>query len=221
MGEHFSRLSIELLSHADSLERGLLEDLNQEERKEYSDGQLLVDKVVRALIEARERIHSRDFAVFEQLARENRELIDSLLDNHYTLAGLQNVSSLVNRTMLLAQLQSSNAPSSQTNRYVQEAARAYINGLPLASVAMSRAALEQGLKDRLGRQGDGVHIEFRELLDEAKKSGLLADQRAARKLAKECNDLLHEKPVSDSKAFEIFAAIRSLLEEIYSAQGGY
>lgn len=222
MSEHFSRLSVELLGYADSLEQEPFESRSFKERQEYVEGQILVEKIVKALIEVREKLHTGDFTVFEQLARENRGLIDSLLDSRYTLAGLNNVNCLVDRTMRLAQLRAASTPSSQTNRYIQEAARSYINGLPLASVAMSRAALEQGLKERLGRQGSGVHVEFRELLDEAKKYRLLsgAGQKAARGLAKECNDLLHEKPVSEEKAFEILGAIRSLLEEIYSAQGG-
>lgn len=94
----------------------------------------------------------------------------------------------------------------------------------MASIAMSRAALEQGLKERLGRQGDGTHIPFRDLTEEARKYNILGRTgfHAAKNLAKDCNELLHEKPVrDDTAAFKILVETRSLLEEIYSAEGGY
>jgi hypothetical protein len=89
---------------------------------------------------------------------------------------------------------------------------------------MSRAALEQALKDRLGRQGAGAYITFADLVTEARRCNILSviTARAARDLAKSCNDLLHEKPVeNDDQALEILAAVRSLLQDIYSSRPGY
>ena len=72
------------------------------------------------------------------------------LDAKYSQELLERVPLFVNRTLKLAVLESKYSASAQTNMYIQEAARAYIYGLPLASVAISRAALEQSLRDRLG-----------------------------------------------------------------------
>jgi hypothetical protein len=215
-------LSSELLWHSEILEREMLEYLTADERKDYETHRGLVDGIVQALISTRETMRSGDFTVFDQFAGENREIVDGLLDSHYAIVGLKQIRSIVDRTMKLAQLRSRQTPSAQTNRYIQEAARAFINGLPMASIAMSRAALEQALKEVLGRQGDGRYIEFRKLVDDAKRWNILGatGENAARDLARECNDLLHEKPTdSDEEAFRILAAIRSLIQEIYSADG--
>jgi hypothetical protein len=62
--------------------------------------------------------------------------------------------------MKLSHLQAQEVPSQVTNTYVQEAVRTYILGLPLASVALSRAAMEQALKEGLGYQGTRVFVEM-------------------------------------------------------------
>ena len=83
------------------------------------------------------------------------------------LAGLRSVGSFVDRTMRLTKLRAATTPSKQTNYYIAEATRAYIYGLSMASVAMSRAALEQSLKERLGLQNSGEFYELKHLMLEA------------------------------------------------------
>jgi hypothetical protein len=219
------RLSAELIWHAECLERDLLQDRTAEEQADWTKHQQLVELIVKAIVSTRETLRSEDLSVFEQFAKSDPDLTESLLDEHYTMACLKDIYSVVKRTLRLAQMRASTTPSKQTNRYVKEAAHAYIRDLPMASVAMSRAALEQALKERLGRQGDGVYVTFDELVKEAVRWNILKTKtaaRAAHDLAKRCNDLLHEKPVeSDDQAFEILVAIRSLLQDIYSSSPGY
>lgn len=107
------RLSSELLWHSEVLEREMLEDLTAEDRKEYEAHQTLVEAIAAALIATRETMRSDDFTAFEKFANENREIVDSLLDTHYTIAGLENVGLWVQRTMLLAQLHANSTPSPQ------------------------------------------------------------------------------------------------------------
>jgi hypothetical protein len=218
------RLSAELITYSECLEQDLLEDRTVEERAEWTKHRQLVELIVEAIVSTRETLRSEDLSVFEQFADADPDLTESLLDEHYTMAALNDIASVVQRTLRLAQLRASTTPSKQTNRYVQEAARAYILDLPMASVAMSRAALEQALKDRLGRQGAGTYITFADLVTEARRCNILSVKtaRIARDLAKSCNDLLHEKPVkNDDQAFEILAAVRSLLQGICSSSPGY
>ena len=70
--------------------------------------------------------------------------------------------------------------------------------MPQACVALCRAALEQGLKENLGRQSSRVFIKFHELLEEATNCNLLdkVTKKVARDIAKKADDVLHEKPVS-------------------------
>jgi hypothetical protein len=215
------RLSAELISHADFLEQDLVEDRTAEERADWVKHQRLVDLIVEAIVSTREILRKEDLSVFNQVAEADPDLTESLLDTYYTMACLKDVPKAVRRTLRLAQLRASTTPSKQTNRYVQEAARSYIRDLPMASVAMSRAALEQALKEQLGRQSDGVYRTFSELRTEAKEKGVLnaRTNRVARDLAIRCNELLHEKPLeSDDQAFEVLVVTRSLLQDIFSSR---
>jgi hypothetical protein len=94
----------------------------------------------------------------------------------------------------------------------------------MASISMSRAALEQALKEILGRQADGRFVTFQLLLSESTKWSIFTDAAAAatRDLAQICNRVLHESPsTNDDEAFEVLSGTRSVLEELYSRNGGY
>jgi hypothetical protein len=180
--------------------------------------------IIPELLGPRETLVSGDFTVSEKFEEQNRQSSERFLDEHYTIAGLKSVGSLVDRTMKLTRLRATATPSKQTNRYISEASRAYIYGFSMASVAMSRAALEQGLKERLALQNSGQFLELKWLILEASKWNLLSKtgQEAARDLARRGNDVIHEKPTeSEASAFEILTGVRSLLEEIYSSAGSY
>jgi len=85
---------------------------------------------------------------------------------------------------------------------------------------MSRAAMEQSLRDRLGHQQTDERVSFDDLVKEAQKYGLVPKIRPAiREVNSDCNDVLHNKPVSGDKAFELLSAARSVIEELHSADG--
>jgi hypothetical protein len=217
-------LSEELLIHADVLESEFLEDGTPEERRDWPTYQRLVEAVVTGITSTREGLQPKDLLLFEKLVRQDRTMAEGLLDAHYAILGLKQVRLLVARTIRLDPLQAKYEASPQTNRYIREAAKAYVVGLPMASVAMSRAALEQALKDRLGKQRGGERDTFGEIVDSARRWNILdADEaRMAKRLGEECNQLLHEKPIeSDDDAFEILTAIRSLVERVFTAEGGF
>jgi hypothetical protein len=151
-------------------------------------------------------------------------VVERQLDEHYVLQQIESVPALVRRTLKLSQLNARNTPSTQTNRDISEASRACIQGFQLASVAMSRAALEQAFKDRLGMQGGGYFYMLDGLMKDAVKWNLLSPTgcSAAKDLVKRCDMVLHERPVEDEEAaLTILIGVRSLLEEIYSADGQY
>jgi hypothetical protein len=110
-----------------------------------------------------------------------------------------------------------------TNGYLKEAVRTYILGLPQASVALCRAALEQVLKESLGLQLTGAFISFQELLEEARKWNVLdtATEDMARDVGKAGGEVMHEKPTDLHKAGEILTKVRGLLQHIYSVEGRF
>jgi hypothetical protein len=113
-------------------------------------------------------------------------------------------------------------PSGQTGVYIREAVRTYVYGFMQASAAMSRAALEQALKERLALQGTGTYIEFKRLVALAKEKKILDDKTApaVRDTAKKANSVLHAEPIGEDGAFDVLIEVRGLLQQIYDAPGG-
>lgn len=85
---------------------------------------------------------------------------------------------------------------------------------------MSRAALEQALKERLALQGKGIFIDFQDLVKNAVKWNILDKDtaRIVRRTAKKADEVLHEAPIGEAGALEVFDAVRGLLQHIYSAE---
>jgi hypothetical protein len=119
--------------------------------------------------------------------------------------------------MQLSRLVASRVPSKIANCYLQEGVRTYILGLPQASVALCRAALEQSLKGNLGYQGACTFVEMNNLLNEAEGAHVIdrTIRRMARKIADEADDVLHEKPTSLAKAYKVLV-IRGILQHLYA-----
>jgi hypothetical protein len=130
---------------------------------------------------------------------------------------------MVKRLTKMSKLNALRNPSVQSAIYIQEAARTYIYGFMQSSTAMSRAALEQALKEQLAHQGTGAFIDFQALVDKAKKWNILGKNmaRAVRESAKKADRVLHEAPTDESGAFEVLCDVRALLQKIYDSEGGF
>ena len=133
---------------------------------------------------------------------------------------IDKVSGCVDRTLQLSRLQASSKASSITNGYLREAVRTYILGLPQASVALSRAALEQALKEKLALQLSGEFIKFQDLLKEARKWNILDGtmEMCARDVANAGDEVMHEKPTTLPRALEVLDQLRALLRHVYSVE---
>ncbi|WP_164981340.1 DUF4145 domain-containing protein [Silvibacterium dinghuense] len=193
-----------------------------EERAQAEKDRAFTEAVARNIIKARTDRVDKSLAALEVLVRdsEGHELIAGTLNNFYTREALDAIPSQVDRTLRLAKLEIQITPSAVTNSYLREAIRTYILGLPQASVALSRAALEQALKEGMGYQSTKTIVEMKGLLDEA-ESGIGLD-RSVRKLAEEVakagNDVLHEKPTTLEDAFNVLIKMRGVFESIYADQ---
>jgi hypothetical protein len=120
--------------------------------------------------------------------------------------------------ILLSKLDGSHVPSGHTALYIREAARTYVYGFMQASAAMSRAAVEQALKERVGLQGTGDRISFRRLVKMAEEKGVLdasAAGQARDHLAPEANAVLHHGPADDETTLRILDVARGVLNHIY------
>jgi hypothetical protein len=192
-------------------------DLSPEELAEYVELRRVIKLIVDDLITSRETITGSKLSGIEKLVQTFPELIERVLDERFTRDVIDAVSGYVQRTMELSRLEGSRVPSKLTNGYLQEAVRTYILGLPQASVALSRAALEQALKENIGYQGTGTFVRMNDLLDEAEAAHIIDQtvRQMAREIADKADDVLHEKPTSLVNASEVLIKLRGVLQHVY------
>ncbi len=159
-------------------------------------------------------------SIIEDLVQRNPQVIADQLDDRYTRLVVRAVPGYVSRTLEFSRMDSVHFPSEVTNTYLREATRAYIMGLAQASIALSRAALEQGLKENRGFQGTGHYVPFQDLLDEALKYKLLdkVTMRMARAVANAGDAVMHEAPSSSVSARDVLDKLRGVLQDLYSVE---
>jgi hypothetical protein len=74
------------------------------------------------------------------------------------------------------------------------------------------------VKESLGYQSGGVFITFQALVDDAVRWNLFSKGTAklVRKLAKEGDGVLHEKPTTSDRARTVLTSTRAVIRQIYS-----
>ena len=217
------RLSEEVQTYIDVLKNEDDRGKSPEQRREDWKLNKRVEIMIDDIIKSRETITDSKLKKLETLVETSRDLIEDFLDDRFTVEAVDGVQSSVKRLMKLSRLEALRLPSTVTNGYLREAVRTYLFGFPQASIALSRAALEQALKENLGHQLSGEFRSMDELLKEARKYKLLdrTMELCARDVAKAGDGVLHEKPTTDSKALEVLDKLRGLLQHIYSVTGRY
>lgn len=214
------RLSEEVQTYIDVLKRESDSGKSPEQRREDRKLHKMIEIMIEDIIKSREAIGDNRLKELEALVDSAPELIEDFVDDRFTVEAVDGVQSSVKRLMKLSRLEAVRTPSEITNLYLREAVRTYIFGFTQASVALSRAALEQGLKENLGFQLSGEYRTMDELLKKGRTYGLLDKtmEQCARELAKDCDCVLHEKPANDAKALACLDRLRGLLQHLYSVE---
>jgi len=214
-------LSQEVEAYIQSLD-GDHTGLTAKEFAELQHDRAMVDVIVDDLIKTRETIAESKLDLLEELVKADRELIEGFLDDRFTRDVVGEVSGYVRRTLELSRLKATELPSNVTNGYLREAAHTYILGLPQASVALSRAALEQALKEGMGYQSlsSRTFVAMKDLLVEAVSADVIDDAHRdlASEVARAADDVLHQKPTTLSKALDVLTQMRGVLQYIYSRE---
>jgi hypothetical protein len=193
--------------------------LTKEQRAEFEQTRQLLNFIVDHLVKAREVITDNKLEFLERCVENERAIIEDLLDARFTRDVIDEISGYVRRTLELSQMKCTTLPSKTTNGYLREAVRTYVLGLPQASVALSRAALEQALKEGIGYQLTNTFVKMNDLLQEAMDAEVIddANRQLAREVADAADDVLHEKPTTLSNALDVLIKMRGILHFIYSA----
>lgn len=210
-------LSQEVKAYIQSLDQDDI-GLTTEEFSELQHHRAMTEVIADDLIKTRETITDSKLEMLEELVKSDPELVKGLLDDRFTRNIVSEIPGYVSRTLQLSRLDSTRLPSTVTNGYLREAVRTYIFGLPQASVALSRAALEQALKEGIGYQSSKTFVKMNDLLEEAECAGVIdgANRQSAREVANAADEVLHENPTTLPKSFEVLIKLRGILQFIYS-----
>jgi hypothetical protein len=217
---HDPRFSESVQVYIDSLDwedEVELRELPPGEREQHGKARKMLEVIVDDVISSRETLADNKLAFIEHLFESSPEVIEDILDERFTRDFVHSVSGCVERLLQLSRLEGSRIPSKITNGYLREAIRAYVLGLPQASVALSRAAMEQALKENIGYQSTRTFVRMNDLLDEAEGAEVIDPtiRIAARSVADEADDVLHEKPTSLDKAYDVLLNLRGILQHLY------
>ena len=212
------RLSEEVQTYIDVLKNEGDRGKSPEQKREDWKLNKIVEIMIDDIIKSRETITDNRLNKLEVLVETSRDLIEDFLDDRFTVEAVDGVQSSVKRLMKLSRLEALRLPSTVTNGYLREAVRTYIFGFPQASIALSRAALEQALKEGIGYQSTGTFVKMDDLLDEAETAGVIDGtiRKLARQVADEADDVLHEKAASESKAYDVLILLRGVLQHVYA-----
>lgn len=216
-------LSDDLLAYIDHLDFEATHSLDPDEQEDEEKTRRVIEIIVKNIVQSRESFVGTRLRKIETLVQDSREFVEFFLDDYFTREVLESVQGLVRRTMSLSRLEAERQPTHTTSVFLREATRTYVMGFPQASVALSRAALEQALKEVLGYQLSGTFIDFQALLKDARRWNVLDDEhlRTARMLAKHGDEVLHNKPTTEDRALRVLTDLRNLLRYVYSHSAGH
>jgi len=161
-------------------------------------------------------------AVTGVLQRYGKEHLEDSLDRYYVRKFLKDAAKLVQRTMQLNTLPTKSVPSATVSFYIREATRCFVYGFWAASVALSRAALELGLKETVARKSgaSAMRFELSELVDAAGKLRLAdaAILSLAEQVRTNGNRVVHARASSKDEAWSTLTAARAVLLAIYGGE---
>ncbi|MCH8268654.1 MAG: hypothetical protein IH846_14145 [Acidobacteria bacterium] len=134
-----------------------------------------------------------------------RDILESLLDDCFCFTLVNQIPTMVSRALRMDPLVISEYPEGPVNIYLREATRAYLLGLFIASVALSRSALEQALEEKVskGLQTDSKEERLKKLIKAAELLKLLRGENLylADQVRKQANKVVHGRPCKEGEAF--------------------
>jgi hypothetical protein len=153
------------------------------------------------------------------VTRESTEWGRRNTEFHYAFEVVKVLARLNKKTFNLEAPPISGVAPASVVSYLKESTRCWLYGFHGASVALSRACLEDALKARVAANGSSpTSLEF--LIEAAKRRGLLDDcmVEVAHTIRKAGNKFLHGQNITETDSRETLDAIRSLVEYVFQPQ---
>jgi hypothetical protein len=156
------------------------------------------------------------------LRKYRRDHLEDSLDSYYVRKVLRDAPKLVLRTLQLETMATQEIPQTNGAFYLREATRCYIHGFWGACVALSRAAVEQALKEAVAKAVGATASDSKlSTLVESARRLRLADP-AVLSLADEVriagNRTVHNKASDQPEAWDTLVRVRAVLLALYEGQ---
>jgi hypothetical protein len=190
-------------------------------------------KLLEGIEQARDQIE----ASIHQAGVEQVDLHVDALDARYTREVMEKLEKIVSRVDRLDPFEAGEIPSKSVREYFREVHHCYLYGFRVACAVMCRAILERALMDVIDPSGVLEKQLYEErwskgksrsyiiaLADEAKKTGILADDRPEwlKRIKKAGNLAVHDlkefrKEFPDDRFDEVLLNTRKILIDLYAA----
>jgi hypothetical protein len=154
--------------------------------------------------------------------RSRKDVLEYGLDDYYTRALLKQVPKIVHRALKIEPVFTQDPPRGPAQTYLSEATRTYLLGFFQASVALSRSALEEGLRDSLHAHLSNA-FQTDELSEMIRLAGFTVLRNPdllqfAHDIRKKGNEVLHGSPCGEQEAFDLLIKSRSVLDALYGGR---
>lgn len=202
-------------------DRIIVEETPVEEREEDANFRRYFKELTREILGAVESIKAPSklkFSSIEEMPSPFREYEELQIDEAYTRDMLERIPKMVRRTLRLSTMpRSDRPPSKETNLYLREATRSYVFGFWQASIALSRAAVEAALKEKVDRSFLSGCDNLKEIIRAAERTRVLDNAAAelAYHVSNRGNESLHGNPHSEDVAWATLTGARGVLGYIY------
>jgi len=195
------------------------EELGLDEKREAQEAQRFVERITAYLVGRLAGFSDTSATKIESLFRGVGAPLDEQIEHYYVRDMLKRIPTIVNRTMKLSHIVPDKAVSGPTEVYLKEATRTYLFGFWDASVALSRAAVEQGLRHAIKERSAPNPETLRALVDEGRLLGVIDNPRKdlADKVVSAGNRVLHSEPADECEAWDVLCAARGVLLHLVSA----
>lgn len=163
----------------------------------------------------------KTFAPQADTAAEQFWTSEVMLDQMYCRILLQEVPNFVKRTQALRAITLSGISNAEYFVYLREAAHCYISGLPQAAVALSRAAVENRLKEVCAKRFGRAAVDNTDLIklidDVAARGQILSKQGRdlAHLVRMAGNEVLHDEPTNSDVARRVVEAARDIIRALH------
>jgi len=207
------RSSSEVLDFLDDLNKSFIEQYPDEGLEMIERGRFIAERVKIS----REEFSDDIIPALEELSKRHPNLFEGDLDRLYVREVVTAVPGYVSRTLQLSGLTPGRKPKDAVSKYLAEAVRCYIFGFPLASIALSRAVLEQALKECAIQVPTDRYLSA--WIDQVAEERNLDDATVelAKSVERTGNQILHQRPLGLSVAFDALINVRKFLEALYAS----